>query len=49
MIVEDKSGTGKWKRIGIGQIRYGQVKEAVEYRAGIYDFEDLEWREFELV
>jgi hypothetical protein len=49
MIVEDKSGTGKWKRIGIGQIRYCQVKDAVEYRVGIYDFEDWEWREFELV
>lgn len=33
----------------MGQIVYDKVKEAAEYRAGIYDFEDWGWREFELV
>jgi hypothetical protein len=49
MIVEDKSGTGKWKRIGMGQIKYCRVKEAVEYWGGVYDFDDWEYREFDLV
>lgn len=38
MIVEEKSGTEKWKRIGIGRINCGQVKGKAE--AEFYDFED---------
>jgi hypothetical protein len=49
MIMEDITKAGKWKRIGLAEIRCPDLELTVLELKGSYNFEDWNWREFHLI